>query len=143
MVFEKIKNIKNSIFGRISESVGTENNSVVNTSEEKDYIELDSKSHKENNGKLFVKYFVLNDYADVKPVIDSLRESQTIALVKIKPLREKDMTELKRAVNKINSTVEVANGELVGIDHDWVIAVPPFVEVFRGETLPDSGKEEI
>ena len=42
-----------------------------------------------------------------KTVLDDLREGYTIALVNIKPLKEKDLIELKRAINKIKKTCDM------------------------------------
>jgi len=139
MVKNKLNSIKNSLFGRVSDSVTikVDSNDSKSNSDDTDYIELEPSAIKEKTAKIFVKYFVLSDYADVKPVIDSLREGFTVSLVKIRPLRDKDMTELKRAINKMKNTIEAIGGDLVGIDQDWIVAVPQFVEVYRGETLPD------
>jgi len=78
---------------------------------------------------LLVKYFILSDFADIKPVIDSLREGYTIAIVKYKPLGNKDSTELKRAISKIKRTIEAINGELMGMEDGWLVAVPQFFKL--------------
>jgi SepF-like predicted cell division protein (DUF552 family) len=111
-----------------------------------DFIELESSESRKKAAKIFVKYFVLTDFADIKGVIDSLREGYTIALMKIKPLKDKDMNELKRAINKVKRTCDAIDGEVVGIDEDWIIAVPNFIEVYKGEsgdatTGPTDGTE--
>jgi SepF-like predicted cell division protein (DUF552 family) len=99
-----------------------------------EFIELEPEEMRKKAAKIFIKYFVLTDFSDIKPVIDSLREGYTVALLKIRPLKDKDMSELKRAINKIKRTAEAIDGEIVGIDEDWIIAVPNFIEVFKGET---------
>lgn len=103
-------------------------------SSKEEFIELEPDEARKKAAKIFVKYFILTDFADIKPVIDSLREGYTIALLKIKPLKDKDMNELKRAISKVKRTCEAIDGEIVGIDEDWIIAVPNFIEVYRGET---------
>ena len=69
-----------------------------------DYVELDSSS-KESSQKIIVRPFVLEDFSDIKPVLDSLREGNTICLVNIQPLKDKDLVELKRAINKLKKTM--------------------------------------
>jgi len=103
-----------------------------------EFIELEPDEMRKKAAKIYVKYFILTDFADIKPVIDSLREGYTIALLKIKPLKDKDMNELKRAISKVKRTCEAIDGEIVGIDEDWIIAAPNFVEVYRGETGAES-----
>jgi SepF-like predicted cell division protein (DUF552 family) len=108
-------------------------------SEDEEFVELEPDEAKKKAAKIFVKYFVLTDFADIKGVIDSLREGYTIALMKIKPLKDKDMNELKRAISKVKRTCEAIDGEIVGIDEDWIIAVPNFIEVFKGEAASGEG----
>jgi SepF-like predicted cell division protein (DUF552 family) len=107
--------------------------------EGEEFIELEPNEMKKKAAKIFVKYFVLTDFADIKSVIDALREGYTIALLKIKPLKDKDMNELKRAINKVKRTVDAIDGEVVGIDEDWIIAVPNFIEVYKGEITSEEG----
>ena len=109
--------------------------------EEEEFIELEPETMHNKSAKVYVKYFILTDFADIKPVIDSLREGYTIALIKIKPLKDKDMNELKRAINKVKRTCEAIDGEIVGIDEDWIIAVPNFIEVYKGESGEEAEEE--
>lgn len=112
---------------------------VIKKGDEQDFVELQPEQGKSKGAKIFVKYFILADFGDIKPVIDSLREGYTIALMKIKPLKDKDMNELKRAISKVKRTCEAIDGEIVGIDEDWIIAVPNFIEVFKGESGDEEG----
>ena len=114
---------------------------VIKKGNEEEFIELEPEDMRKKSAKIFVKYFILADFADVKPVIDSLREGYTIALIKIKPLKDKDMNELKRAINKVKRTCEAIDGEIVGIDEDWIVAVPNFIEVFKGESSEETEEE--
>lgn len=107
-----------------------------------EFIELEPNEVRKKAAKIYVKYFVLTDFADIKPVIDALREGYTIALLKIKPLKDKDMNELKRAISKIKRTCEAIDGEIVGIDEDWIIAVPNFIEVYKGESGSEAESNE-
>ena len=55
-----------------------------------DYVEIDTKSAIGPKTKVIVRPFIVTDFADIKPALDSLREGYTIALINIKPLRDKD-----------------------------------------------------
>ncbi len=46
-------------------------------------------------------------------------------------LRSKDMTELKRAVNKLKKTCEAIEGDIAGFGDDWLVVTPAFAEVYR------------
>ena len=71
-----------------------------------DYVELAGSMEKGSKAKVIVRPFVIEDFTDVKPVLDCLREGVTIALVNIRPLKERDIVELKRAVSKLKKTCD-------------------------------------
>jgi len=68
-----------------------------------EYVELDTESGSidTRNAKVIVRPYSIEDFSDVKEILDEVREGRTIALVNIKVLKDKDMIELKRAINKI------------------------------------------
>lgn len=98
-----------------------------------DYLELKDTSgvSEEERGKVIVRPFVLTDFEDIKPVLNSLREGYTIALVNIKALRDKDIVELKRAINKLKKTTEAIDGDIAGFGEDYVVVVPSFAAIHR------------
>ena len=98
---------------------------------EEEYIELDTQGSDEAGSKIIVKPFTIDDFSDIKPVLDSLREGHTICLVNIKPLKEKDLVELKRTINKLKKTTDALNGDIAGFGDDWIIVAPNFVEIAR------------
>ena len=60
------------------------------------YVELGAAPQKEDAGsKVIVRPFVIEEFEDIKEILDVLREGSTIALVNIKPLKDKDLIELK------------------------------------------------
>ena len=53
------------------------------------YVEVDSGAqNKEDKAKVVVRPFVMEEFEDIKEVLDVLREGTTIALINIKPLIE-------------------------------------------------------
>lgn len=106
---------------------------------EDEYVELDTNigSGSNRTSKVIVKTFVLDDFADIKAILESLREGNTIGLVNIGPLREKDMIELKRAINKLKKTVEAVDGEIAGFGEDYVVVVPSFAEIHKSSEITD------
>lgn len=110
--------------------------------EEADYVEIGPEL-KEESTKVIVRPFVLNDFSDIKEILDVLREGYTIAIINIKPLREKDIIELKRAINKIKKTIEVIGGDIAGVGEDYIIATPSFAEIYRASSGFKSMEEEI
>jgi len=96
-----------------------------------DYVEIDTRKDIGKKSKIVVKPFVLRDFSDVKETLDALREGYTIALINIKPLKEKDIVELKRVVNKLKKTCDAIEGDIAGFGEDWIVVTPSFAHVYR------------
>ena len=102
-----------------------------------DFVEISSRPvDKSGKAKVVVRPFIVEDFADVKPALDALREGYTVALINIKPLKDKDLVELKRAVSKLKKTCEAIEGDIAGFGEDWIVAAPSFAQIYRGSTAP-------
>ncbi len=99
-----------------------------------EYVELNTDVDVEPSSKIIVRPFNLEDFSDVKPILDALREGYTIALVNIKPLKEKDLVELKRAINKLKKTCDAIEGDIAGFGDDFLIVAPGFATIYRANT---------
>ncbi len=104
------------------------------------YIELDTEN-KEAKSKYLVRPFILEDFDDIKHVLDSLREGKTIALVNIKPLKDRDLLELKRAINKLKKTTDAIQGEIAGFGEDYIVVTPAFASIYRSRQTKDVKEE--
>lgn len=105
--------------------------------ETEDFVELDASSGgHEADQKVIVRPFVITDFSDVRDILDSLRESYTIALINIKPLKEKDLLELKRSINKLKKTCEAIDGDIAGFGDDYIVVTPSFAQIYRGNGAP-------
>jgi SepF-like predicted cell division protein (DUF552 family) len=96
-----------------------------------DYVQLDADVKDDPRAKIVVRPFTLDDFTDIKPVLDSLRGGYTIGLVNIRPLRERDPVELKRAINKLKKTCDAIEGDIAGFSEDWIVVTPGFAGVHR------------
>lgn len=106
-------------------------------SAEDEYVELNSSMTETGSQKVIVRPFVIEDFADVKKILDVLREGKTVCLLNIKPLREKDIIELKRLINKVKKTVEAVSGDIAGFGEDYIIVVPSFAKIHRDSATED------
>ena len=109
---------------------GDETSEILNEAEEEGYVELGTEPQ-EVKSKIVVKPFIIEDFDHIKDILDSLREGKTIALINIKPLRDKDLVELKRAINKLKKTCDAIEGDIAGFGEDWIAAVPSFAHIHR------------
>jgi len=102
--------------------------------EQPEYVELDTDLEHTRH-KVIVRPFILESFDDLKPVLDALREGYTIALVNIKPIKDKDLVELKRAINKLKKTTEAIEGEIAGFGDDYLVVTPSFATIFRNKQM--------
>ena len=99
-----------------------------------EYVELEHDPELARS-RVLVRPFMLDDFEDVKPVLDSLREGYTIALVNIRPLKDRDLVELKRAINKLKKTADAIDGEIAGFGEDFLVVCPSFASIYRSKQL--------
>ena len=110
-----------------------------------EYVELNTDAAPDAKGnKVMVRSFSLEDFSDIKGVLDVLREGYTICLVNIRPLKEKDLVELKRAINKLKKTCEAIEGDIAGFGDDYIVITPSFAKIYRaaGEEAGDQKELE-
>ena len=96
-----------------------------------DFVEIDTKKDIGKKSKVVVRPFIISDFPDVKDALDALREGYTIALINIKPIRDRDIVELKRAINKLKKTCDAIDGDIAGFGEDWIVVTPSFAQVYR------------
>lgn len=97
---------------------------------EDEFIELDTSAMEGVGSKVQIKIDKLDAFADSDRIQKSVRDG-SIVLVKIKSLKEKDMSELKRVIDKLRKTCVALNGDIAGIEEDWIILTPPYAHVAR------------
>ncbi len=97
-----------------------------------EYVELNTDAGFDGKGaKVVVRSFTMEDFSDIKPILDTLREGYTVCLVNIRPLKEKDLVELKRAINKLKKTCEAVEGDIAGFGDDYIVITPSFATIYR------------
>ncbi len=101
--------------------------------EEGGYVELDTDTD-DVQSKVVVRPFQLDDFEDIKPILDSLRQGHTIALVNIRSLKDRDLVELKRAINKLKKTTDAIDGEIAGFGDDYIVITPSFASIYKDKS---------
>ena len=116
-------------FSNVASKLGL--SETADESAEDGYVELDTDNSSKENPSLVVRTFIIKEFEDIKEVLDMLRRGRTIALVNIKPLKDKDIVELKRAINKLKKTCDAIEGEIAGFGEDWLVATPSSVRIHK------------
>lgn len=100
-----------------------------------DFVELDARTA-EATKDVVVKAKTLQEYDDVEDVQRNLRDD-SIVWVNIKPLKNKEMADLKRAVNRLKKTVKAVNGDMAGVDENWIVVCPEYAQIERSSETSD------
>jgi SepF-like predicted cell division protein (DUF552 family) len=108
--------------------------------EEPEYVEIDL-GKEVKRAKVLVKPFVLKSFEDINPILNSLREGYTIAIIDIKQLRSKDVIELKRAISKIKKTTDALEGSIAGFGENIIIVTPQFADIHKPPTKSTPAKD--
>lgn len=127
-VFSRIKEKLSGQFGEQGEKSGSEG---------EEYVELGTETKEDGKAKIIVRPFIIEDFDDIKPILDSLREGYTVALINIRPLKDKDLVELKRAINKLKKTTDAIEGDIAGFGEDYIVVTPSFATIYRTKQTPE------
>ena len=128
MVMQRIRNVGKSFM--------PSDRSKSSGSLQEEYIEVDVGGSvgggraPGGTGKLGIVIEGIAEFSDTEKVLKFLREGN-IVLLKVKTIREKDLGELKRVVERLKRTVVAQNGDIVGVEQDWLLLVPEHVMVHR------------
>jgi len=105
-------------------------NMMGSPNEESEYIEIDL-GREVKKSKIIVRPFILRSFEEVTTILNALREGYTIAVIDIKPLKKKDIIELKRAISKIKKTADALEGDIAGFGDGTIIVTPQFAEIAK------------
>ncbi len=127
-----------AIFSKIRDSLGIGGRvDEFDDVYEDEFVEIDPTKHRGQRSKIMVKSFVVESFDDIKESLNALREGYTIALINIRPLKDKDIVELKRTINKLKKTCDAIEGDIAGISEDWVVVTPAFARVHRNRQVEE------
>ena len=127
----------------IKQRFSSSNDDSFDDGKETDYVQLDQAPKAAGNAKVIVRPFNLTDFNDTKQILDALRTQDTIVLINIQPLRDKDIVELKRSINKLKKTVDAVGGDIAGFGDDYIVVAPAFATIWRApQKKSDEDDEE-
>jgi len=129
-------------FSKIKKGLGLEGEPSIFEEADKDYVELGAEGD-ESKAQITVRPFIIEDFSDIKQILDEIREGHTIALVNIRPIKDKDLIELKRAINKLKKTCDAIGGDIAGFGDDYIVVTPSFAKIYREKRPVAKGKRGV
>ncbi len=98
--------------------------------EAKEEIEIGEEAFKEEI-KPKIKIDKLTSYADSSRIQELLRNGN-IVFLNIGELRKTNINDLKKSVEKLKATVAALNGDIVGVDENYLLLTPSYAKIHRG-----------
>jgi SepF-like predicted cell division protein (DUF552 family) len=99
-------------------------------SRETEYIELEGQEQIKELKKVPIQIEKMVEYSDSDRIQRKVREG-AVLFVRIADLKQKNLPELKRAIERIKRTCEAVGGDVVGVGDDWLIVSPSGARVER------------
>ncbi len=91
----------------------------------------------DESGKTFLKAVPLRDLSDLESVKSEVN-SGTILIVRITPLADKSIEDVKRAVDELCGFVESIGGDIARLGEERIVVCPPNVRIWRDPSLVSS-----
>lgn len=103
----------------------------IKPKEEEGFIEVDEGLLEEKE-EVNVKIENLSSLSDVERIQESLREGNVV-FVKIKEIRDRNLEELKKCVDRLKKTCMAMNGDMAIAHDDFLVLTPEFAKIYRGK----------
>lgn len=98
--------------------------------DDEEYIQVDQQPEESGPKHKIVEVEKMDSFADSDRIQKKVRDG-SIMLVKIRDLRNKDVNELRRAVERVKKTCLAIEGDIAGIGEDWLVVCGPGAKVHR------------
>ena len=80
---------------------------------------------------VYLKAITLRDKSDVAAVKEDIKK-QLILIIRVTPLAQKDLEELRKAVEDLYSYTQSAGGDIARLGEERIVVTPPGVKIWRG-----------
>ncbi len=80
---------------------------------------------------LYLKTTTLRDLGDLDKLISDIERGDTILIVRVTPLAEKSIDDLKSVVEEIFKYVKKVNGDIARLGEERLVIVPSNVKIWK------------
>ena len=81
--------------------------------------------------QVYLKAVTLRDKSDVAAVKEDIKKHM-ILIIRVTPLAQKDLEELRKAVEDLYSYTQSAGGDIARLGEERIVVTPPGVKIWRG-----------
>lgn len=80
---------------------------------------------------IYLKAISLRDISDISAVKEDI-EKHMILIIRVTPLAQKDLEELRKVVEDLYSYTQSAGGDIARLGEERIVITPPGVKIWRG-----------
>ena len=80
---------------------------------------------------VYLKALTLRDISDISIVKEDIKK-QMILIIRVTPLAQKDLEELRKVVEDLYSYTQSAGGDIARLGEERIVITPPGVKIWRG-----------
>lgn len=92
-----------------------------------------SDENKEETSKTYLKAMPLKDLADLDAIKAEINKGN-ILILRITPLANKSLEDVKKAVNDLYEFAESINGDIARLGEERIVLCPPKIRIWREKT---------
>ncbi len=81
---------------------------------------------------IYLKTFTLRDTRDVTEIKKDI-DRRMIVIIRITPLAQKDVDDLKSVVEELYQSVNMVGGDIARLGEERIIITPPNVKIWNGD----------
>jgi SepF-like predicted cell division protein (DUF552 family) len=80
---------------------------------------------------VYLKAITLRDISDITAVKEDIKKHM-ILILRVTPLAQKDLEELRKAVEDLYSYAQSVGGDIARLGEERIVITPPGVKIWRG-----------
>ncbi|MEM3095178.1 MAG: cell division protein SepF [Nitrososphaera sp.] len=80
---------------------------------------------------VYLKALTLRDISDIAAIKEDIKKHM-IVILKVTPLAQKDVEELRKVVEELYSYAQSVGGDIARLGEERVVITPPGVKIWRG-----------
>jgi uncharacterized protein len=80
---------------------------------------------------VYLKALTLRDMSDISIVKEDIKKHM-ILIIRVTPLAQKDLEELRKVVEDLYSYTQSAGGDIARLGEERIVITPPGVKIWRG-----------
>jgi hypothetical protein len=86
---------------------------------------------RESEVALYLKTLTLRDISDLDSIISDMSNNNTILIVRVTPLAEKSIDDLKSVIEEIYKYSKKMNGDIARLGEERLVIVPSNVKIWK------------